>query len=94
MLAEFLAHYDANIATESRPFPGAVASLETLKARGATLAVCTNKRDYLARKLLAALVSTATLKPSPAATASPWPSRIRATSPRPSPPRVARLPAP
>jgi phosphoglycolate phosphatase len=55
MLAEFLLHYDANIATESRPFPGALASLETLKARGATLAVCTNKREYLARKLLAAL---------------------------------------
>jgi phosphoglycolate phosphatase len=55
MLAEFLAHYDANIAAESRPFPGAVASLETLKERGATLAICTNKRAYLARKLIAAL---------------------------------------
>jgi phosphoglycolate phosphatase len=55
MLAEFLEHYDANIAAESRPFPGALASLETLKARGATLVVCTNKREYLARKLLAAL---------------------------------------
>jgi phosphoglycolate phosphatase len=55
MLAEFLQHYDANIAVESRPFPGALASLETLKARGATLAVCTNKREYLARKLLAQL---------------------------------------
>jgi phosphoglycolate phosphatase len=55
MLAEFLAHYDANIAAESRPFPGAVASLEALKERGATLAICTNKREYLARKLIAAL---------------------------------------
>ncbi len=55
MLAEFLAHYDANIAAESRPFPGAVASLETLKERGARLAICTNKRAYLARKLIAAL---------------------------------------
>jgi phosphoglycolate phosphatase len=55
MLAEFLQHYDANIAVESRLFPGALASLETLKARGARLAVCTNKREYLARKLLAAL---------------------------------------
>jgi phosphoglycolate phosphatase len=55
MLAEFLLHYDANIAAESRPFPGALASLEILKTRGATLAVCTNKREYLARKLLAAL---------------------------------------
>src|SRR6476646_11407737 len=55
MLAEFLVHYEANIAAESRPFPGAVASLETLAAAGAKLAVCTNKREYLSRKLLEAL---------------------------------------
>lgn len=55
MLAEFLAHYDTNIAAESRPFPGAVAALETLKKRGATLAICTNKRAHLARKLMGAL---------------------------------------
>jgi phosphoglycolate phosphatase len=55
MLAEFLRHYDANIAAESRPYPGAVDALEMLAARGATLAVCTNKREYLARKLLTAL---------------------------------------
>jgi phosphoglycolate phosphatase len=55
MLAEFLAHYEANIAAESRPFPGAVASLKTLAATGAKLAVCTNKREYLSRKLLKAL---------------------------------------
>ena len=52
MLAEFLVHYEANIANESRPFPGAVAALEDLAAQGATLAVCTNKREYLSRKLL------------------------------------------
>ena len=52
MLAEFLVHYEANIAAESRPFPGAVGALETLLAQGATLAVCTNKREYLSRKLL------------------------------------------
>jgi phosphoglycolate phosphatase len=55
MLAEFLVHYEANIAAESRPFPGAVASLETLAASGARLAICTNKREYLTRKLLEAL---------------------------------------
>jgi phosphoglycolate phosphatase-like HAD superfamily hydrolase len=43
MLTEFLVHYEANIAAESRPFPGAVASLETLAAAGAKLAVCTNQ---------------------------------------------------
>jgi phosphoglycolate phosphatase len=52
MLAEFLIHYEANIAAESRPYAGAVAALETLSAEGATLAVCTNKREYLSRKLL------------------------------------------
>jgi phosphoglycolate phosphatase len=52
MLAEFLVHYEANIATESRPFPGVEEALEQLAASGATLAVCTNKREYLSRKLL------------------------------------------
>src|SRR5262245_36812754 len=37
MLTEFLVHYEANIAKESRPFPGAVAALETLAASGARL---------------------------------------------------------
>ena len=55
MLAEFLLHYEANIANESRPFPGAVAALEALAAQGATLAVCTNKREHLSRRLLQAL---------------------------------------
>jgi phosphoglycolate phosphatase len=52
MLAEFLVHYEANIAAESRPFPGAVAALEALSAQDATLAVCTNKREQLSRLLL------------------------------------------
>ena len=52
MLAEFLVHYEANIARESRPFPGALAALERLSAKGATLAICTNKREYLSRMLL------------------------------------------
>jgi phosphoglycolate phosphatase len=55
MLAEFLTHYEANIAAESAPFPGAVAALETLAAAGAKLAVCTNKREDLTLKLLEAL---------------------------------------
>jgi phosphoglycolate phosphatase len=55
MLAEFLVHYEANIAAESRPFPGAVAALESLAGAGARLAVCTNKRAYLTHKLLAEL---------------------------------------
>lgn len=52
MLAEFLEHYEANIAAQSRPFPGAVDVLERLAERGARLAVCTNKRESLSRRLL------------------------------------------
>jgi len=51
-LAEFLVPHEANIANDSRPFPGAVAALEVLASQGATLAVCTNKREHLSRKLL------------------------------------------
>jgi phosphoglycolate phosphatase len=55
MVTEFLVHYEANIAAENRPFPGAVASLEALTSAGVRLAVCTNKRENLARKLIQAL---------------------------------------
>jgi phosphoglycolate phosphatase len=55
MLAGFLAHYEANIATETRPFPGALEALDRLAAAGARLAVCTNKRERLTRMLLQAL---------------------------------------
>jgi phosphoglycolate phosphatase len=52
MLAEFLVHYEANIAAESRPYPGAIAALDAFAAGGARLALCTNKREYLTRRLL------------------------------------------
>jgi phosphoglycolate phosphatase len=52
MLGDFLVHYEANIAAESRPFPGAVEVLNRLRHEGATLAVCTNKRESLSRRLL------------------------------------------
>ena len=55
MLAEFLAHYGTHIAVESRPFPGAVAALERLRAAGARLAVCTNKSERLTHLLPRAL---------------------------------------
>ena len=55
MLDEFLVNYEANIAAESRPFPGAVASLEALVSAGARLALCTNKLERLTRKLIASL---------------------------------------
>jgi phosphoglycolate phosphatase len=51
----FLEHYADHIADESRPFPGCVAALETLKAEGARLVVCTNKLSGLSENLLDAL---------------------------------------
>ncbi|MFQ5562812.1 MAG: HAD-IA family hydrolase [Parvularculaceae bacterium] len=54
-LAQFLAHYEANIAVRSQPFPYVPEVLETLRGAGARIAVCTNKRERLARLLLKAL---------------------------------------
>ncbi|WP_448582076.1 phosphoglycolate phosphatase [Thermaurantiacus sp.] len=54
-LAHFLAHYRANIAARSRPFPGADDALDWLAARGIGLAICTNKPEALTHALLEAL---------------------------------------
>lgn len=51
----FIARYEAHIADESVPFPGCVQALETLKAQGAKLCVCTNKLTGLSTRLLDAL---------------------------------------
>lgn len=55
LFERFIAHYQDHIADESRPFPGCVAALDALKARGAKLAVCTNKLTGLSETLLSAL---------------------------------------
>jgi phosphoglycolate phosphatase len=55
LLDLFLGYYEANIARESRPFPGAVEAITALSSAGARLAVCTNKRESLSRALLNAL---------------------------------------
>jgi phosphoglycolate phosphatase len=47
--------YAAHIAVHTRPYPGVLAALDELAARGARLAVVTNKREGLARQLLDAL---------------------------------------
>lgn len=52
LLADFLAHYEANIAVHSRPFPHVVDLLASCRARGSRLVVCTNKREHLSRVLL------------------------------------------
>ncbi len=49
---DFIVHYLAHIADESRPFPGLLAAMDTLEAAGARLAVCTNKRTDLSVALL------------------------------------------
>jgi phosphoglycolate phosphatase len=54
-LAVFLDHYRAHIADKSRPFPGAVEAVRALRAEGAKTAICTNKREALARLLLGRL---------------------------------------
>lgn len=54
-LLQFLEHYEANIAVRSRPFPHALQAIETLRDAGAAIAICTNKRERLAKRLLEAL---------------------------------------
>ena len=51
----FVSFYRADIARESKPFPGVEETLESLAALGAKLSVCTNKRTELSLALLQAL---------------------------------------
>ena len=55
LFVEFLSHYEVNIANESKVFPGALASLNRFQEQGWIFAICTNKLEHLARKLLAEL---------------------------------------
>lgn len=55
MFDAFLAHYKANIAVHSRPFPGALDALDMLASQGVRLAIVTNKREHFARLLFDAL---------------------------------------
>ena len=48
-------HYQANIAVETRPFPGAVAALDALDGMGVRTAIVTNKYERLARQVLGEL---------------------------------------
>jgi phosphoglycolate phosphatase len=58
MLARFLPLYMGRIAHESTPYDGCLDALDLLAARGATLAVCTNKRIDQSLALLDALAMT------------------------------------
>jgi phosphoglycolate phosphatase len=55
LVARFIEIYRNRIAQESRPYPGCVEALDTLRDRGARLVVCTNKLTSLSTALLDAL---------------------------------------
>ena len=54
-LSMFLAHYEQNIAVQSRPFDGVLALIDDVKSKGAAVSICTNKRERFARLLLQTL---------------------------------------
>jgi phosphoglycolate phosphatase len=55
LCGQFIDHYAAHVADQSRPFPGVEAALDEFARAGCRLAVCTNKLEWLALKLLGAL---------------------------------------
>lgn len=55
LMPDFLDFYVAHIADHSRPFPGVEGSLAALAKSGATLSVCTNKRQALSEQVLETL---------------------------------------
>ena len=55
LFAQLLVYYEANIAIYTALYPGAAAMLDALAERGTKLAVVTNKREAMARKLFDAL---------------------------------------
>jgi phosphoglycolate phosphatase len=52
LTADFIDYYAAHIADASRPFEGLENALDDLSARGYRLAVCTNKLEWLSKRLL------------------------------------------
>jgi phosphoglycolate phosphatase len=55
LLRQYMGLYDQHIADASRPYPGAETALDHFTADGWLLAVCTNKYEAPARKLLSVL---------------------------------------
>ena len=49
---DFINHYAEHIADASRPFDGLEAALDDLESSGYRFAVCTNKLEWLSRRLL------------------------------------------
>jgi phosphoglycolate phosphatase len=58
MFGGFIEYYAAHIADRSRPFPQLEATLDRLAGEGHRLAVCTNKLEWLAVRLLDTLQLT------------------------------------
>jgi phosphoglycolate phosphatase len=52
MTKDFIEYYAAHIADASRPFEGLEGALDDLTARGCRFAVCTNKLEWLSKRLL------------------------------------------
>jgi phosphoglycolate phosphatase len=52
MTTTFIDHYAAHIAELSKPFEGLEEALDVMAARGYRFAVCTNKLEWLSRRLL------------------------------------------
>jgi phosphoglycolate phosphatase len=52
MTAEFVDYYADHIAEASRPFEGLEGALDDLSRSGCVLAVCTNKLEWLSKRLL------------------------------------------
>ena len=52
MTEDLIGHYAEHIADASRPFDGLEAALDDLAAAGHRLAVCTNKLEWLSKRLL------------------------------------------
>ena len=52
MTVDFIDYYAAHIADASRPFEGLEGALDELSSRGFRFAVCTNKLEWLSKRLL------------------------------------------
>src|SRR6202161_805201 len=52
LTSDFIDYYAAHIADASRPFEGLEGALDDLAARGYRFAVCTNKLEWLSKRLL------------------------------------------
>jgi phosphoglycolate phosphatase len=55
LTADFISYYGDHIAEASRPFEGLEDALDALAFRGCRFAVCTNKLEWLSKRLLDAL---------------------------------------